>query len=45
MNVVNQELSIYGLGSTMIDVLTASDTPLEYDEARKVFNRRFNLMP
>ncbi|MGH1542879.1 MAG: hypothetical protein ACRBHB_20845 [Arenicella sp.] len=36
---------MYGSGSSTIDVLTISQTPQEYEQARKVFNRRFDLMP
>lgn len=45
MNILNQELAIYGLGSSAMQVLTAEDSPKEYDQARQVFNRRFDLRP
>jgi len=46
MNIINKELSIYGLGRTDIEVLIDdSKDKVQYDEKRQVFNRRFDFRP
>jgi len=45
VNIINQELSFYNLGSSNMYVLTETINQALYDKARQVFNRRFDFKP